>query len=36
MNWNDHIIYAMKILPEDTGYCFYFPALRYTNVTMRS
>lgn len=27
MNWNDHIIYAMKIRPEDTGYCFYFSGI---------
>lgn len=27
MNWNDHIIYAMKIRPEDTGYCFFFSGI---------
>lgn len=27
MNWTDHIIYAMKIRPEDSGYCFYFSGI---------
>ena len=27
MNWTDHTIYAMKLHPGDTGYCFYFSGI---------